>query len=249
VGRPPLRGAEGAGGRRWAGRPLTVAIPGPSLPPAVAVRLPPASVRQAQPGARAHSPPPVPGRARARPRPRPRPDAADGPTAVRLLQAARHSHSVAFISGGPFGARVPGTMWGGSGGGGRPAPHIPAFKILNALMGRTPKAWPACDNRINTKPKAFGTKPKAPRRVAGMVKVNKRKTESFSSKTESVQKCGRRCPGEESTHRNLVDKNTESLKHVAGVVQVSKLKTENSFGFSRQKYVSVEKRGRRGPGE
>ena len=50
---------------------------------------------------------------------------------------------------------------------------------------RAPKAWLACDNPISTKPKAFGTKPKAPRRVAGVVKVNKGKPKAFRAKPKA----------------------------------------------------------------
>ena len=108
-----------------------------------------------------------------------------------------------------------------------PAPHLLLFKILKAQMGRGPKAWQACDNRINGKPKAFRTKPKAPRRVAGMVQVNKRKTESFPTKTERLQARGRRGPGEESRHQKLAQQNMKTFRCVAGVFQVNKQKTES----------------------
>ncbi len=93
-------------------RSLTPFLALPCCPPSL-------SASHQRPSGRARSPLPA--------RRRPRPAAADGPAAVRLLQAARRPHYVAFISGGPLGARVPGTMGGGSGGVGETCPMHSGF--------------------------------------------------------------------------------------------------------------------------
>ena len=122
------------------------------------------------------------------------------------------------LSGAPFGARVPSTALGNSGTwGGGPAPHLLLFKILKAQTGRAPKAWQACDNRINRKPKAFRKKPKGPKRVAGMVQVNQRETESFPDKTERSQTRGRNGTGKESRQQKMSSKNTKTLNCVVGM--------------------------------